>query len=424
MTHPPAARDRHLDGLRGVAALVVVFCHFTLAFQPALLSGKPAQGAAAAAAGLSRTPLVLFWSPDCAVTVFFVLSGFVLAAAVSAAPPGQPALRLLASVVRRWIRLAGPIVGSSALILLLIESFGVTNAAAAALNGSDWLAMPFAWRAFAPDSPALMLRQSLFDIFASAEHWWNPALWTMPVEFWGSVGLFTLHAVSQPFPAWVRVVALASATTALLAGVAGPLAANAAGFGAGALLWEAARARTRRPPAVVPAPVRAAAAWIVGAAAFALAVLLGGTPYDMLGTPYLAAYVWAAQYAAEPVMLAHRIGAVLMVAATLAWSPLRWALNRAPVQALGRISFMVYLLHVVLICTLCSSLVLRLAPAWTYDTATAAAFAALLLVLLPLATVMTRLVDRPCITISRRAEQILLRWARPVPSHVQPAPKP
>ena len=408
MTPSPSVRFRHLDGLRGIAALVVVFCHFALAFQPAFLSGRPAQGAAAAATGLSRTPLVLFWNPDCAVAVFFVLSGFVLAAAASAASPGQPALRLLASVLRRWVRLAGPVLGTSALILLLIQAAGVQNRAAAALNGSDWLAMPFGWLAFAPNSPAIMLRQSLFDIFADAVHWWNPALWTMPIEFWGSVGTFVFYAVSRPCPAWARAVALAAAAAALLAGAAGTMAANAAGFGAGALLWEAVQwhGAGRATPAWA-----SAAAWPGGAAAFAAALLLGGTPYDMAGTPYLAAYAWASSWVAEPVLQAHRAGAVLMVAAALTWPPLQWALTRAPVQALGRISFAVYLLHIILICTLCSRIVLRLSPAWTYDAATAAAFVALLLVLLPLAAAMTALVDTPSIRLSRRVEQALLRWA-------------
>ena len=137
---PPAGgggRYAYLDGLRGVAALVVVLCHFVLAFQPALLSGRAGQGATAAGTGLSHTLLVLFWSPDCAVHVFFVLSGFVLSSAMAGQPTGRPLARLGALLLRRWVRLAGPILGSSLLAWGVIQAGWLRNGPAAALNGSD-----------------------------------------------------------------------------------------------------------------------------------------------------------------------------------------------------------------------------------------------------------------------------------------------
>ena len=131
---PPAngGRYAYLDGLRGVAALTVVLCHFVLAFQPALLSGKAGQGAAAAGTGLAQTPLVLFWSPDCAVHVFFVLSGFVLSSAMAGQPAGRQLARLGALLVRRWVRLAGPILGSSLLAWGVIQAGWLRNTPAAA----------------------------------------------------------------------------------------------------------------------------------------------------------------------------------------------------------------------------------------------------------------------------------------------------
>lgn len=392
------ARYAHLDGLRGVAALAVVFCHFAFAFQPALLSGNPAQGAAAAATGLSRTPLVLLWSPDCAVTVFFVLSGFVLSASVAEAPKDRPVLHLMALVLRRWVRLAGPILGSSLLIWAVVAAGGLRNAPAAAANGSGWLAMHFGWLAWQANSLPDLVLQSLFGIFATATHWWNAALWTMPVEFWGSVGIFAAYAALRRAPGWGRVALPLLIMAGLLAGLAGAGAADGAGFAFGALLWEGRR--------WLAAP--GGLAWWGGAAAFAGGVVLGGMPYDLLGTPYWPGFVMASGWLAEPVLAAHRAGAGLLVLAALAWPPLGWLLRRAPVLALGRVSFMVYLCHIIVICAPASWIVLRLTPAWGYDAATVAAAVATLLILLPAAAAMTRLVDVPSIALSRRAGRALL----------------
>ncbi|MGI4946805.1 MAG: acyltransferase family protein, partial [Janthinobacterium lividum] len=410
-------RYQHLDGLRGVAALAVAFCHFAYAFQPALLSGNPAQGAAAAT-GLSKTPLILLWSPDCAVMVFFVLSGFVLQASVAGAPGDSPALRLLSSVLRRWVRLAGPILGSSLLIWLVVAAGGLRNAPAAASNGSSWLAMHFGWLAWQSNSLPALVEQSLFGIFATATHWWNAALWTMPVEFWGSVGIFVFHAALGRAPGWMRASVLVAVTAGLLSGLAGTGAANGAGFGFGALLWEGRR--------WVAAPGRLA--WWAGAATFTAGVVLGGMPYDLLGTPYWPGFVLASAWLTEPVLAAHRLGAGLLVLAALAWPPLGWALRRRPVLALGRVSFMVYLLHIILICSLASWLVLRLTPAWGYDAATATALVATLAVLFPLATAMTWAADRPAIVWSRQVERMVLTLQAPAnttrPSKALPSPSP
>ena len=69
-----------LDGLRGIAALVVVVHHSLLVAprlaEPYLHTGAPMTGWAW---WMTYTPLHLFWAGTEAVYLFFVLSGFVLA---------------------------------------------------------------------------------------------------------------------------------------------------------------------------------------------------------------------------------------------------------------------------------------------------------------------------------------------------------
>lgn len=380
-------RLTELDGLRGLAAAVVFLCHFCLSFQPALLSGDPAQGAFAASTGISRTPLILFLNPELAVTVFFVLSGFVLAMASAKPRPGGELRRLAAQLLRRWIRLAGPLLGSSLLVWAAVEGDWLWNKQAAAANGSSWLDMHYGWFATLPNSLAILVQQSLLDVFIFKTPWWNLALWTMPIEFAGSVGLFAAYALLRRADRRLRVALL-------LCALAGLSATQYMGFAAGALLWEAHAAR-RGAPLV---------AWI-GGAAFVLAALLGGVPFDAANSPYGPALVFASAHMAQPALAAHRIGAVLMAAATLTFPPLRQVLRSRLPQALGRVSFMVYLCHVVVLCSLTSWIVLRLTPVTGYDLATLAAFVATVAALGGLASGMTRLVDAPSIRLSRWAER-------------------
>jgi peptidoglycan/LPS O-acetylase OafA/YrhL len=77
-----SSRDRPLDGLRGVAALIVFTGHLFVVNVPSLANGALAGSTidvSVPAYALLYTPLHIVWAGAEAVTVFFVLSGYVLA---------------------------------------------------------------------------------------------------------------------------------------------------------------------------------------------------------------------------------------------------------------------------------------------------------------------------------------------------------
>ncbi|MET3812313.1 acyltransferase [Arthrobacter sp. UYEF3] len=107
------ARVTQLDGLRGIAALIVVACHAisTLPEIGRVVSSDRSAGLSSAEMWAVFSPLHLLWNGTPAVHVFFVLSGFVLilpftrAAAVTRWAPYY-AKRLLRLYVPAWASLA------------------------------------------------------------------------------------------------------------------------------------------------------------------------------------------------------------------------------------------------------------------------------------------------------------------------------
>lgn len=132
--HATGSRITELDGLRGLAALIVVLCH-TILIIPAL--ARADFFAADVGSGsfiwlLAYTPIHFLWDGTAAVSIFFVLSGLVLTLSVSAAP----AARWRSYYPRRIIRLYLPAAASIAFALLL----SITHDQHISTDVSPWLA--------------------------------------------------------------------------------------------------------------------------------------------------------------------------------------------------------------------------------------------------------------------------------------------
>ncbi len=179
MAQASKGRIRTLDGLRGLAALVVLTHHSLLASAPKLaaLYGSPSRAEIPPTGSLDwlvfYTPLHIFWAGPEFVAVFFVLSGFVLALPVI----GKRTLHLASYYPSRLLRLYLPAcvaVGLAALMHVAVSHKTIPGA-------SVWLnphATSLSW-------------QGLFHSLVlgpQAGDWaFNTALWTM---YW--IVLFTL----------------------------------------------------------------------------------------------------------------------------------------------------------------------------------------------------------------------------------------
>lgn len=148
---PRPERLRHLDGLRGIAACQVLLLHGFGAFIPALVAGLPGRDGIGGAIHLS--PAYALYDGESAVTVFFLLSSFVLTLAFARETA------LAAALAARVLRLALPGAAAALLAWALFLAFPDAHREAGELLGSAWLRDNWA----ADGSLASLLREAVLD---------------------------------------------------------------------------------------------------------------------------------------------------------------------------------------------------------------------------------------------------------------------
>ncbi len=190
------ARLTEFDGVRGWAALSVVFYHI---FWETLFARAPEMRNIVTGAVMDG---------GLAVSIFFVLSAEAISAPFFQGK-GDQAVRALA--LKRYTRLTIPILAATALIWLLAATGELALDAADPVVGRDvWMRN---WLHFPLTLPGL-LRYSLFEVFSIQRpaQEWNPFLWTMGYELWGSLLVLALLLWARNLPG-LRLALIACALT-------------------------------------------------------------------------------------------------------------------------------------------------------------------------------------------------------------------
>ena len=117
------SRVRSLDGLRGVAALIVCVHHALLCLPEFSFAhtGGVDPGRYSTAWWWSWTPLHFFWAGGEAVILFFVLSGFVLSRPFLDEKRSEQTADWVGYYPKRVVRLYGPVLAAVALAVVNIE---------------------------------------------------------------------------------------------------------------------------------------------------------------------------------------------------------------------------------------------------------------------------------------------------------------
>ena len=363
-------RDKvpYLEGLRGIAAMQVVLLHFVTGFMPWT-------------AEHAWPPLRVLFDGHTAVYVFFLISGTVLTP--SFARDGAFAAKL----AKRVVRLVIPVAAAALVATLLLAALPDAHVRAAALTGSVWLATDssgaptlahFA-REVGLDSLLLGYRDA--TLFAPVAAHLPPMkrsldapFWSLHLELYGSLlvlCLVWLRAHSQwAHRAGLMACALAFGTHAMFLFVIGH---------------------------ILSSPLRGGG---LRRASFGALLLLLGLSLcatkDWHTVEWLRVAICRGELACAPNLFQFQsqLGAIAIYAGVL-YCPLVWpALQCAPCQRLGRLSFSIYLLHFpILFSVVCVAFVAVPSVAFAF-----ALFIALtLLAALPF----ERWIDRAAITLSR-----------------------
>jgi peptidoglycan/LPS O-acetylase OafA/YrhL len=320
----PAARMAPLEAIRGIAAVVVVVYHGILSFAPGAIHGGSAPGSIIRefAAGLVNG--------GAAVSVFFVLSGFVLALPFTRTDGVR---RSAVSIVKRWPRLAGMTVLACLFAWTAISLSGNAYIQAGHIAHAPWLTT----HGNSPLSahPKLTWHDALWEgavaVFTQGDVHFDSALWTMRIELFCSIVVFLLAPVLFALrPLAMRLLVLAGGI--VLAGTAFPLTYLAdflCGMGLAAML-DAGK---------LPRLTGMGASFLLCIALFSFGYR--GDQHFLLYEPVRALlpsgdtnhYVWD-------------VGALAIMVAVLRYQPLYGMLSRRWAIWLGVLSFPIYVVHV------------------------------------------------------------------------------
>lgn len=323
-----SSRLTSLDGLRGAAAMVVVFHHLYLVAEP-VLRRQGGTGVGSALWWLSQTPLKLLTAGSEAVLVFFVLSGIVVA--LPALKPGgfSWAGFLSGRLARLYLPVWASLVIGTAVIWIVPRSNSV-------ITPGTWMdtaqATSVGWG-------SLFTEASLTtDSYAV-----NNVLWSLRWELVFSV-LLPLFVALAILVSRYWAIAVAAVCVISTLGVINGIDAlrYLPVFFIGTLMavrLDAIRQWTQR-RLLRPRASLAGVALVAGSF-----VLLVG---EWMMRPVFASGSFVNTLLSQLSLL----GAAGLVLSAIAVRPVRSALEARPTQWLGRISFSLYLVHMPILATL------------------------------------------------------------------------
>jgi len=383
ITRPPAHHMEYLNGLRGLAALVVVLHHFSTGFYPAIYNGVERKAHILSypiEVTISKTPLNVIFSGNFAVCIFFVLSGYVLTYKYFKIRD----LEILNSgALRRYFRLALPILFSIVLAYVFMKLNFFHNQEAALITKSDWWLATF-WTF--PPNFYLMLKEALWGVLLKKEYSYNTILWTMNYEFLGSMLAFSLAAIIGNVRHKYWIYAL----------IASLLFFDKTNYYYSAFVVGVMLGDMQYPQAKLSLINNK----FLNLFLLAGGVFLGSYPFEtnVEGTIYQYMKLDVLQ---NPGAQYHVVGAFFIMLALLNSKELQVLFSKSIFIFLGKISFSLYLIHLIFICSFSSYIFIYFESIFKYNTAFALTFALSIPLLMAASWMVYRLVDANAVSASK-----------------------
>jgi peptidoglycan/LPS O-acetylase OafA/YrhL len=362
----------HIEGLRGIAALIVCIDHFLVAFYP--------NTTVLAAIHISwqqylyRFPLRILVGGEGAVYIFFLLSGFVLSARYFKT---HQASSVLVGAVTRYFRLMIPVITSILLVYVLLKSHLFTNSDMATQIGDAWLSTFWQFKA----SLASALYQGFVGVFATlpaqteGPNAYNPVLWTMFFELIGSLFIFFLMLFfgnnQKRWLLYVLIIVLFLKSCFLA-------------FICGMLLCDIYH--TFLSTKIIKRSV-------YGLGISFLLLILG--LYSITSTPPTSMVFmgFGVENLVDLKVVTHVLGSLLIFATVWYIEPITRLLSGKSLQFLGKVSFSVYLLHFIILGSVSCFLFKLLLPVTTYNISFLITFGLSLGVIFPVSYLFYKYID-------------------------------
>jgi len=372
----------YLDGLRGLAACIVVVSHFFQVFAPSVFERKADIEHFAFESFAARTPVNLLFNGNFSVCLFFVLSGYVLSYRYFRTKDPLP---VYSSALRRYFRLAVPAVLSVVIAyLVILFGFGYYDDIQVATLSS----MPDPFTASA--SFLVIIQEAFYHTFFTYGMTYNPVLWTMTYELFGSflifsflliVGRFKLRFLVYLTLCWVFIDSYYL------------------GFVLGMLLSDLRYGdRERNWLDTIRSP------W-VNVLLLVAGLYLGSFPYLAVDGTVYAVLVWQPGSSFNYFQFYHVIGAFLVLTALLNSARMKALFSRKTFAYLGKVSFSLYLVHFTILCSFGSYLFLQLDSVLPYGVSVVLTVALTTPFIFACAHFFYRWVDAVTLTV-------LARWSR------------
>lgn len=189
-------KDRSADGLRGIASFNVAISHFIAAFIPmALYKNYPWVHPKIPDENIffniiASSPISILYNGHFAVMLFFVISGYVLAMPYF---EYHGITTLKKRIIGRYFRLNLPIIAAILLSYIFYKFNLYSNSQASLISNSDWLSNYFNEGI----KDIVALKEALFSSILFGHGTFIPPLWSLGIEFVGSI-LLLLFYILKP----------------------------------------------------------------------------------------------------------------------------------------------------------------------------------------------------------------------------------
>lgn len=354
----------HLEGLRGLASLIVVIAHYMQFYFFSSFFTNPDSPIKYL---ISKTPLNIMYNGNFAVCIFFVLSGYVLSINFLLYNDHQI---LVANAIKRYFRLMIPVF-VSVLIAYVLLIFGAYKYFAVYTNDFRYNTMD--------QNFFNMIKFALFDVFFKGSGTYNTVLWTMNYELLGSFLVFSflsLFGSAKKRYIFYLTLIIVFYNSYFLAFFLGLFLCD----------WNLNKHKTISKPFVFTC--------------FVIGIFLGSYPYGVTENTiynFLDVKFIVLNYQ----VFYHVIGAFFFMIGLLNSSILKDVFSSKIFAFLGKISFSLYLTHIPILASLSFFLFAKLSSLYSYHISFVITFSASITLTFLISYLMYKYVDTKAVDISK-----------------------